>query len=301
MRGASLIVALLFVGPQPAFRSSVELVRIPVRLLRTSDAAIPLDHLSVADFSIFDDGIRQSPSLFERESVAVRVCVLLDISHSMLEPRATRLSTGAYGHVVTLLSQSDEVSVVTFAMNSVVAVPWMSADKAARTPLRLKSQGGTAIIDAIKTAMRQMDRAKPGRSLILVITDGGENASATRLSELVATRRQSESEIYAFKIAGSPTTTPAGVTTTGTAINMPADDVLPQLVGDSGGVIYGITEEADVPLVAKRFLDEIHQQYTLAYEPSRPPDGKYHQLRVEMNTQGYDVRHRGGYLASTRK
>jgi Mg-chelatase subunit ChlD len=129
--------------------------------------------------------------------VAVRVCVLLDISHSMVEPRAARLSTGAYGHVVTLLSPSDEVSVVTFAMSSSVAVAWMSADRAARTPLRLKSQGGTAIIDAIRTAMRQIDRAKRGRPLILVITDGGENASATPLSELVATRRQSESEIYA--------------------------------------------------------------------------------------------------------
>jgi Ca-activated chloride channel family protein len=298
MRGASLIVALLFIGQRPVFRSSVELVRIPVSLSRTSDAATSPDQLSAADFSIFEDGIRQSPLLFEHESVAVRVCVLLDISHSMVEPRAARLSTGAYGHLVTLLSPSDEVSVVTFAMSNSVAVTWMSPEKAARTPLRLTSQAGTAIIDAIKTAMRQIDRAKRGRPLILVITDGGDNASVTRLSELVATRRQSEVNIYAFKIAGSPTTTPATVTATGTTINVPAVDVLPQLVGDSGGVIYDIGQEADVPIVAKRFLEDIHQQYTLAYEPTRPLDGKYRQLRVEINAQGYGIRYRGGYLAS---
>jgi Mg-chelatase subunit ChlD len=174
MRTALLLVGLLLSAQQLVFRSGIQLVRIPVSLSQGPEATTSADALTTANFVVFEDGVEQQVSLFERQSVPVRICILLDISHSILEPRAARLSTGAYGHVVTLLAPSDEVSVVTFAMNSSVAVPWTAADKAAGMQLRLKSQGGTAIIDAVRTALRQIDKSKPGRPLILVITDGGE-------------------------------------------------------------------------------------------------------------------------------
>ena len=176
MRTISLL-AMGFLG-QPTFRSGVELVRIPVHLERTTDAEPnPPETLIAANFTILEDGVPQQVSLFERESLPLRVCVVLDVSHSMMDPLASRLSTGAYGHVITALGTADEVAVITFAMTSSRVMSWTPAAQAASVQLRLRTDGGTAILDAVKRAMKELDSSKPGRPVILVITDGGENAS----------------------------------------------------------------------------------------------------------------------------
>lgn len=300
MRSIVLLCGLLLFAQQPPFRSGVELVRIPLSLSRGPEASISMDGLTDAHFSVFEDGVPQAVSLFERHSVPIRLCILLDISHSMLNTGVARLSTGAYGHIVNLLGPADALSVVTFAMSSSVALPWTAADRAARLPLQLRSQGGTAIIDAVRRALRQIDKATPGRPLILVITDGGENASDSPLSEIVETRIQSEAEIYAFRIAGLPSVTPPSVTqgrARGQGPALQTVDVLPQLVSDSGGLIYDIATDTDVPAVSKRFVDEIRSQFTLGYTPTRPFDGRYRRIKVEMKVPGYTIRHRNGYLA----
>jgi len=317
MRVILLGLAVGLSGFQPAFRSGVELVRIPVNVSSTADTPVDVGGLTAADFVITEDGVPQQAALFERESVPLSLCILLDISHSMGEQAAAHLATGAYGHVVSLLEPGDEVSVITFAMDASVAVPWTPAEKAARARLALKTEGGTAIVDGVRSALRQVDKTTRRRPVILVITDGGENASRTAMSELVATRRQSETELYAFRIAPpAPAPTPPPVVTrdalgriksaspprTSRAGATPAItiDVLPQLVDDSGGVIYAIGADGDVPVAARRFLDEVRLQYTIAYSPARSFDGKYRRVKVDVTRPGLRIRHRGGYLALPR-
>ena len=305
MRSISLLLTTLLLG-QPTFRSGVELVRIPVSLERSADAAIPPDSLTAASFTVFEDGVAQQASLFERESVPLRLCIVLDISHSMMDPRASRLSTGAYGHVVTALGAADEVAVITFAMTSSRVMSWTPAAKAASMPLRLRTDGGTAILDALKRAMKELETSKPGRLVVLVITDGGENASFTGLDDLVRSRIQSEAQIHGFQIAGAPTVTPTSVTgrrrpLTDKQTGVKTIDVLPKVVGDAGGVIYNINTDEDVPAATKKLFDELRSQYTLGYTPAKPFDGKYRRVKVETTAPGYRVRHRGGYLAMPRK
>jgi Ca-activated chloride channel family protein len=300
VRSVSLLLATLLVG-QPTFRSGVELVRIPVNLEPGADATIAPNALTAASFTVLEDGVPQQVSLFERESVPLRLCIVLDISHSMMDPRASRLSTGAYGHAITALGAGDEVAVITFAMSSSRIMSWTPAAKAAAMPLRLRTDGGTAILDAVKRAVKEFDTSTPGRPVILVITDGGENASFTGVNELVASRIQSEAQIHGFQIAGAPTVTPPSVTgrrpLTDKQTGVKTIDVLSKVVSDAGGVIYNINTDADVPAATRKLFDELRTQYTLGYTPARPFDGKYRRVKVEVNAPGYSVRHRGGYLA----
>ena len=297
----SLLLAILFLA-QPTFRSGVELVRIPVNLERSGDATIAPDALTTASFTVLEDGVPQQVSLFERESVPLRLCIVLDISHSMIDPLASRLSTGAYGHAITALGAADEVAVITFAMGTSRVMSWTPAAKAASIPLRLTTEAGTAILDAVKRAMKELDTSTPGRPVILVITDGGENASFTGLGELVRSRIQSEAQIHAFQIAGNPTVTPPSITgrrrpLTDKQTGVKTINVLPQVVNDAGGVIYSINADADVPAATEKLFDELRTQYTIGYTPAKPFDGKYRRVKVAVNTPGYSVRHRGGYLA----
>jgi Ca-activated chloride channel family protein len=306
MRSLSVVFALLALWQTTLFRSGVDLVRIPISVRTVDQSAASLGSLTSTEFAIFEDGVMQQVALLERESVPLRVCVLLDVSHSMVEPRASRLAMGSYGHIISELSPSDEVSVVGFAMSNFVAMSWRDARKAAMHELKLRSEGGTAIIDAIKTAMRQIENSTPGRSVIVIITDGGENASAASLQHVIATRRQSETEIYAFKVAGNPADNPLLKPRFGSRPGLPPKpiptpnpmvDVLPQLVGESGGQIFEIASDDDVVAAAKRFVNDLRTQYTLAYSPRKPFDGTYRRIQVEITAPGYSVRHRRGYLA----
>ena len=157
-------------------------------------------------------------------------------------------------------------------------------------------------LDAVKRAMKELGTSKPGRPVILVITDGGENASFTGSNQLVQSRIQSEAQIHAFQIAGAPTVTPTSVTgirrpLTDKQTGVKTIDVLPKVVSDGGGVIYNISTEAEVPAATKKLFADLRNQYTLGYTPAKPFDGKYRRVRVEMNAPGYSVRHRSGYLA----
>ena len=77
-----------------------------------------------------------------------------------------------------------------------------------------------------------------------------------------------------------------------------AFNVLPGLVGDSGGAVYTVQIDPQVPRAAQTFLEELQSQYTLGYVPSKPPDGRYRRIKVEARDRTHKVRHRGGYLAA---
>src|SRR4029453_7993770 len=149
---------------------------------------------------------------------------------------------------------------------------------------------GTALIDAMKGAMQQVERASNPLPVIVVVSDGGENASGTTLARMVATRRQSETLVYAID-------TVLPLSKWAPPVNRAFTDFLPELVGDSGGTVFTVRSPEGGEAGGLALIEELRSQYTLGYVPKRPLDGKYRQLRVESTRAGLSVRHRGRYLA----
>ena len=94
--------------------------------------------------------------------------------------------------------------------------------------------------------------------------------------------------LYAFGVAGPQERAPGG----GLLRN-----ILPELVGETGGVFWNVTAPTDADFAAMSLLNELKYQYVLAYSPKKPFDRGYRRLRVETTVHGLAVRHRGGYLA----
>jgi hypothetical protein len=153
---------------------------------------------------------------------------------------------------------------------------------------------GTSLLDAMKEALAQVERARNPRSVILIVSDGGENTSGTRLAELVTTRRQSETAVFGLRTERLPSKTATNLSRAMTV------DFLPDLVGDSGGTVYRARDAANAELAATTFLDDLRAQYTIGYAPKRPPDGRYRTLKVEPANAAFVVRYREGYLAAPR-
>ena len=293
---------------QPVFRSTTELVRIPVSVTRGNQPAEP-GTLTIADFTLTEEGVAQTVGLFERESVPLSIAVVYDISASMGEDRPAALGVEALRQVSVRLRAEDEVSLITFAGSPSVAVPWTPAPEAARLSLNLTAKGSTSLVDAVLAALKLLDGARNPRPVVLLVSDGFENSSLAPWRELVTTRRQSEASVYAFTIApllrrqpnlGPSSADPAmaiGPMIPSVSASPASVNIIPALVGNSGGVDYRIATGREIPNLARAFVEDLRFQYTIGYSPLKPFDGRYRRVKVEVKKRGYRVRHRVGYLA----
>jgi Ca-activated chloride channel family protein len=73
---------------------------------------------------------------------------------------------------------------------------------------------------------------------------------------------------------------------------------LHDLTDDSGGRTEIIKDAADLDPATASIANELSRQYSLAYEPAAPKDGRWHTIRVEAKNRDYKVRARRGYIAT---
>ena len=283
------VVLAATVHTQPLFRSAVDLVTIPVTVT-AKDTTRRVGELGVADFRIYEDGVRQELTVVSHEPRALSVCILVDSSPSMASGRQP-LAIRAIDTLLKGLAPEDEASLHFFAAQFRTVFPWTPAPALKPVSwLQWRLSLGTALIDALKEALAQIEKAHNPMPVILVVSDGGENASGTSLAGLVATRRQSETLIYGIQTDLAPSRYAP-------LVNRAFANFLPQVVGDSGGMIHRVHSAEEAETAASALLEELRSQYTLGFASKRPLDGTYRTLRVEAVDVNLTVRHRAGYLA----
>ena len=285
---AAVLLALT-ANAQPLFRSAVDLVTIPVTVT-AKDTLRRVGELGVADFRIYEDGVLQDLTVVSHEPRALSICILVDSSPSMASGRQ-QLASRAIDTLLKGLKPEDEASLNFFAGQLKTQFAWTPAPQIRPVSwLEWRLSLGTALIDALKDAFAQIEQAHNPLPVILVVSDGGENASGTSLAGLVATRRQSETLIYGIQTDIAPSRYAP-------LVNRAFANFLPQVVGDSGGMIHRVRTPEEGEVAANALLEELRSQYTLGYAPKRALDGKYRSIKVDPVDGDLMVRHRAGYLA----
>jgi VWFA-related protein len=276
---------------QPTFRSTVDVVTIPVTVT-AKETTRRVGELGPADFRVYEDGVRQDVTVVSHQPRALSLCILLDSSPSMASGRQP-LAIRAIDTLLKGLQRDDEATMHFFASKVRMAFPWTSAPALKEVSwIEWRLALGTALIDALKEGLRQVEQARNPVPVILVVSDGGENASGMSLAALVESRRQSETLIYGLHTDLAPSRYAPSV-------NRAFANFLPQVVGDSGGMTHRVRTPEEAETAALALLEEWRSQYTLGFTPSRAPDGKYRALKVEAVDKNLDVRHRAGYLAAS--
>jgi hypothetical protein len=205
------------------------------------------------------------------------------------------LAIRAIDTILKGLKSDDEAALLFFSSRIRTQFPWTPAPQIKPISwLEWRLSLGTALIDALKEALAQVERARNPLPVILVVSDGGENASGTSLSGLVATRRQSETLVYGIETDLAPSRYAP-------LVNRAFANFLPQVVGDSGGIIQRVRTAEEAESAAYTLLEELRSQYTLGFAPKRALDGAYRTLKVEAVDKNLTVRHRAGYLATPHK
>lgn len=285
-------------GKQPTFRSIVEVVRVPITVSHR-DRRVALGALSAADFRVREDGQDVQIIQFERDARPLRVTLALDVSSSMSEPRQS-LAADTVRTITAALDPSDEISLMPFADWPLIVIPWTRVgDLPGLDWAQWVLPADTAIFDAVASALGLADTSTPQRHVVIVVSDGFENTSTLKLSDLVKTRQQSEVAIYAMRV--NPVDGPPGQVThpvLSPRTQPSPRDYLPDIVEASGGLVYNVGPSVDYMTAAVLALvSDLRSQYLISYETPRQLDGKYRRIRVDTRTGELRVRHRAGYLA----
>jgi len=260
---------------QQSFRSGTLGVRVDVLI---TDGRKPVAGLAAADFEVRDNGARQSIQLIDAADVPLNVVLTLDTSASTSGTRLADLISASQA-LLDGLTSADRVALATFshAVNPRIA---LTADLGSvrQELLRLTAEGRTALMDATYVALTTT-LAQPGRSLVVVCTDGSDISSWLRTEDVIESAKRSNAVIYAVASA-----------------NARQSSSLHELVDATGGSILRVSSAADLRGSFQSILQEFRSRYILAYVPTGVPPGGFHRLDVRVKRRGLTVTARPGYV-----
>jgi len=284
------VLAIAVAGAaQPTFRSETRLVALHATVKNDrGDLVTDLDRQA---FRVFENGRPQPVTLFRRDDVPVSLGLLIDNSGSMRTMRA-RVEAAALAFV-RASNPDDEVFVVNFADKVHVDVPMTRDIKAVEANIaRVDSIGGTALRDAVQLAEHYLrDHASRDRRVLLVVTDGKDNASVTTVKQIEAAAERSETAVFGiglFADEGAP--------------SKQGRRELEALTTRTGGVARYPMSLNQIEPAALDLAKQIRQQYTIGYTPTNQVlDGTYRTIRVEAKaarlSERLSVHTRPGYRA----
>ena len=247
-------------------------------------------NLDKNDFTVYENGEPQVITRFSKEDVPVSLGILIDNSGSMRDKRQA-VNTAALD-LVKSSNPDDEVFVVNFSDEAIIDTDLTSdVSKMQEGLQQIDSRGGTALYDAVVASADYL--AKKGRrekKVLLVVTDGEDNASTDTLEQAV--RRVQDDNgpmIYTIGILGGEH-------------EKRAKRALEQLAVNTGGVAFFPKDLGEVDQIARAVARDIRSQYSIYYRPSRPQEqGGFRQVKVDAHAPGYgrlQVRTRSGYYAN---
>jgi len=281
------------VGGETTIAVTANLVLLPVRVTDASGAFVP--GLKLQDFRVYEDGQLQKLTLFEEEGTPVTVGLIVDHSRSMrskLLDVATAVLVFAHSS-----NPQDEMFVVDF--NDDVSVELMrgkafssDAEDLEEALKAVSAQGRTALYDAVSEGLLHMQYAHMEKRALVIISDGGDNASHIKYSQVLTQARQSQTSIYSIVLVGSDE-------------DEENPGLLRRLCKDTGGIAYFPRQGESVADVWKEIARDLREQYTLGYAPQNMdhPDA-FRKIQVKVAAPGHGrllVRTRQGYSPAAEK
>src|SRR5436309_6027157 len=163
----------------------------------------PVDDLGRDSFRVYEDGVPQKLSVFSHADIPVTMGIVIDDSGSMREKRP-----GVNAAALTFVKTSnvqDQVFVVNFNDVDYLDTPGDFAanlDDLKSALDKIDSRGGTALYDAVSGSLDHLKLGNRDKKVLLVITDGEDNASRYRFEELIEYARKSTAVIYTIALLG---------------------------------------------------------------------------------------------------
>jgi Ca-activated chloride channel family protein len=282
----SLILFVIFTaaaesGQDITFEEEVDLVEVYATVFDHHGQAI--GGLTRDQFAILDNGKARSIRVFEPTYGAVSCALLLDTTGS-IRFALPAVINGARDFIATL-RPGDSVGVYAFT-DHLEQLQEMTTDRDVSTTVftQLRAHGRTALFDSIAQLAVDLEK-KPGKKAIVVLTDGGDNASVLNREAAVASARKAGVPIFAVA--------------EGEALHdNAAADLLRDLAESTGGRMYKTNHSKEIESVFRAIGRYLRNGYLLAFQaPSEAKTASWHELQVliKNTSEPLKVRARTGY------
>jgi Ca-activated chloride channel homolog len=276
----------------PGFKISVDVSLVVLHASVRDHRGGFVSALQSENFKVYEDGVPQEIKLFAHEDAPVTVGLIIDNSGSMRPKRGDVMSSALA--FARSSNPRDEMFLVHFNERAWLGLPpavMFTGDhgllEAALT--RGVPGGRTAIYDAIALGLEHLERAHFDKKALVVISDGGDNASRRSWPEVRTMAQASDAIVYTVGLADEedPDWNPA---------------VLKRLAQETGGEAFLPREMRAVTGICEQIARDVRNQYTIGYVPSSGRrSGGYHTIRATASSPGQSklsVRTRAGYLAA---
>ncbi len=277
---------------QDAIRIDVELVVLHVTALNRR--RVPVSGLGEANFQVYEDGVLQEIESFSHQAVPLTVGLVIDNSGSM-RPKRTDVIAATMAFARSFKTR-DELFLVNFNERVTFGLPagMPFTDDLAQMELalsRLATEGKTALYDAVAAALEHSKKSKRDKKVLIVFSDGADNASQHDAARIITMARQSEAIIYTIGIyeRADPDRNPGS---------------LKRLAKATGGEAFLPESSKEATAICQHIARDIRSQYTIAYSPTNMKyDGKHRVIQVKgegNDGESLSVRTRAGYYAPRR-
>jgi VWFA-related protein len=258
-----------------------------------------VNELKKEDFHLFEDGVPQTIVSFQHADTPVSMGILVDNSGSMRSKRGAVNSAAL--DLVRASNPQDEAFIVNFSDEAFIDQDFTSNINKLRDGLaHLDSKGGTALYDATVASADQLSKgASKPKQVLLIITDGEDNASGLTLEQTI--RRVQDLQgptIYAIGLLFGDENSGRESRRARRALQLLADE--------TGGIAYFPRSLDEVDGITAEVARDIRSQYTLGYHSTKPASqGGYRAIKMDARQPGsrksLNVRTKAGYYARTDK
>jgi Ca-activated chloride channel family protein len=256
-------------------RSDVRLVLLDVSV-KDRDGGF-VSGLSKDNFSVFENGRPHPITVFANGDLPVTVGILVDESFSMSRKRDEVLTAAQ-----TFIEESnpqDEIFVLNFNDRVTRGLPGQMLFSGDIQQLRAAlyrgvPQGKTALNDAIVAGLKQLELGKRDKKALIVISDGGDNASEHKRADMLNLVEKSIATIYTIGLydADDPDRSPG---------------ILKELAKISGGEAFFPKDPPEMIPICRRIAKDIRARYTIGYVPeAQNGAGPVRHIQVRVSAPG---------------
>jgi Ca-activated chloride channel family protein len=282
-------------------RFAVTIDGVAVDVLVTRDRR-PVKGLTAADFRLRDNGVPQRVESVMIEDVPITLFLVLDVSDSVKGDLLARLESAAKA-AAAALRPDDRVGLMTFSdrVRMIVAPP-SDPKMLAGHLATLEAGGATTLYDATFAAVA-LRRRIPGRTLVLVFSDGDDTASWLDPLDVLKAAQHSDIVVHAvtrkrgFRYPSGEDAGTRGIERSRFAAEPQLFGrlYLSQLVEETGGSVF-IADSSGLEEAFARVVNEFRSRYVLTYSPRDVAPAGWHAIEVTLNGRKADVKARRGYL-----
>jgi VWFA-related protein len=282
-------------GPAHSIKQNVDMVVLHATVTDAKGNFVP--GLKKNEFKVYEDKVEQTISVFQTQDIPVTMGLVVDNSGSMREKRA-QVAAAALTFVKTSNPQ-DEVFVVNFNDEYYLDTPGeftSNLNDLNDALSRIDSRGSTALYDAVIGSLDHLKRGHRDKRVLLVITDGDDDASRESFPNTIKIAEESDAAIYAIGVFSEDDRKHDK------KMVRHSERVLKELTDATGGMAYFPADLAEVTPVCERVARDIRNQYTIGYYPSNSEkDGTFRRVQVDVfaphGLGKLNIRTRTGYYA----